>query len=60
LNHWNTRFQAEDYVYGKKPNIFLEENYITEVYSQKQIPYNSGGPRDINFLFIFGISEVLE
>jgi hypothetical protein len=154
LNQWNTRFQAEDYVYGKKPNIFLEETirklqlsgnalaiaegegrngvflaeqgmnvttwdyaesgldktkklaeehgvnvqtelvdlnnakwtsdawdeivcifghfpkelrektlvgvreavkpggyYITEVYSQKQIPYNSGGPRDINFLY---------
>ncbi|MCM3693418.1 SAM-dependent methyltransferase [Neobacillus niacini] len=154
MNQWNTRFQAEDYVYGKKPNIFLEETirklqlsgnalaiaegegrngvflaeqgmnvttwdyaesgldktkklaeergvniqtelvdlnnaewtpdawdeivcifghfplelrkktlagvreavkpggyYITEVYSQKQIPYNSGGPRDINFLY---------
>ncbi|WP_423801768.1 class I SAM-dependent methyltransferase [Neobacillus sp. SAB-20_R2A] len=154
MNQWNTRFQAENYVYGKEPNIFLAEMqkklqlsgnalciaegegrngvflaeqgmyvtawdyaesglkkaknlaeerrvkiktelvdlneatwkkdhwdeivcifghfpeelrkktllgvkeavkpggyYITEVYSQKQIPYNSGGPRDLNFLY---------
>lgn len=154
MNHWNTRFQGENYVYGKEPNIFLtevhrklsirgqaltiaegegrnavylaqqgmdvttwdyaesglekteklaeernvnvdtqlidlneatwEQNrwdeivciyghfpeelrtktllgvkdavkpggyYVTEVYSYKQIPYNSGGPRDLNFLY---------
>jgi hypothetical protein len=154
MNQWNTRFQAENYVYGKKPNVFLAEfmeklqlsgnalaiaegegrngvflaeqgmkvttwdyaesglektkklaeecgvevhtelvdlnnatwkrdqwdeivcifghfpeelrkktllgvkeavkpggYFITEVYSQQQIPYNSGGPRDLNFLY---------
>lgn len=154
MNQWNTRFQTENYVYGKQPNAFLEEiqkkrqlsgdtlviaegegrngvflaehganvttwdyaesgliktnklakergvsiqtelvdlnhakwtrdkwdqivcifghfpeelrrqtllgvkeavkpggYYITEVYSQQQIPYNSGGPRDINLLY---------
>lgn len=25
MNHWNTRFQAESYVYGKEPNVFLTE-----------------------------------
>jgi cyclopropane fatty-acyl-phospholipid synthase-like methyltransferase len=25
MNHWNTRFQAENYVYGKEPNVFLCE-----------------------------------
>lgn len=25
--------------------------YVTEVYSKKQIPYNSGGPRDIELLY---------
>jgi hypothetical protein len=25
MNHWNTRFQAESYVYGKEPNVFLSE-----------------------------------
>ena len=25
VNQWNTRFQAENYVYGKNPNVFLEE-----------------------------------
>ena len=25
MNHWNARFQAEDYVYGKEPNVFLKE-----------------------------------
>lgn len=24
-NHWNTRFQAEKYVYGREPNVFLAE-----------------------------------
>lgn len=154
MNFWNTRFQMENYVYGKKPNVFLEKTqrklqisgkvlaiaegegrnavflaeqgmdvtawdyaesglektkklakersvnvhttlidlneatwekdkwdeivsifghfpeelrtkillgvktavkpggyYITEVYSHKQIPYNSGGPRELNFLY---------
>ncbi|PAV28714.1 SAM-dependent methyltransferase [Virgibacillus profundi] len=25
MNKWNTRFQTENYVYGKEPNAFLEE-----------------------------------
>jgi hypothetical protein len=25
MNHWNSRFQAEKYVYGKEPNVFLSE-----------------------------------
>ena len=25
MNPWNTRYQAENYVYGKEPNVFLEE-----------------------------------
>ncbi|MFJ5769367.1 SAM-dependent methyltransferase [Psychrobacillus sp. NPDC093180] len=25
MNHWNARFQTEDYVYGKEPNVFLKE-----------------------------------
>lgn len=25
VNHWNTRFQSENYVYGKEPNAFLKE-----------------------------------
>lgn len=25
MNHWNTRFQTENYVYGKEPNVFLAE-----------------------------------
>lgn len=25
MNHWNTRFQTENYVYGKEPNAFLKE-----------------------------------
>ncbi|MEK4023124.1 SAM-dependent methyltransferase [Sporosarcina sp. FSL W7-1283] len=25
MNHWNTRFQSENYVYGKEPNVFLKE-----------------------------------
>ncbi|MFJ7969926.1 class I SAM-dependent methyltransferase [Psychrobacillus sp. NPDC096389] len=25
MNHWNTRFQSENYVYGKEPNAFLKE-----------------------------------
>lgn len=25
MNHWNERFQKEDYVYGKEPNVFLKE-----------------------------------
>lgn len=25
MNHWNTRFQAENFVYGKEPNVFLKE-----------------------------------
>jgi hypothetical protein len=24
-NHWNTRFQAENYVYGTEPNVFISE-----------------------------------
>lgn len=25
VNQWNTRFQSENYVYGKTPNVFLKE-----------------------------------
>jgi len=25
MNHWNTRFQSEQYVYGREPNVFLTE-----------------------------------
>lgn len=25
MNHWNTRFQADNYVYGMEPNVFLTE-----------------------------------
>lgn len=25
VNHWHTRFQTEDYIYGREPNIFLTE-----------------------------------
>lgn len=25
MNPWNSRFQAENYVYGKEPNVFLSE-----------------------------------
>ncbi|MCL6571323.1 MAG: methyltransferase domain-containing protein [Bacillus sp. (in: Bacteria)] len=25
MNNWNTRFQADNYVYGKDPNVFLAE-----------------------------------
>ncbi|WP_428910629.1 SAM-dependent methyltransferase [Niallia sp. Krafla_26] len=25
MNPWHSRFQSEDYIYGKKPNVFLEE-----------------------------------
>ncbi|MBS4204410.1 SAM-dependent methyltransferase [Lederbergia citrea] len=25
MNHWNTRFQTENYVFGKEPNVFLAE-----------------------------------
>lgn len=25
MNHWNTRFQTENYVYGTEPNVFLAE-----------------------------------
>ena len=25
MNHWNKRFQTENYVYGKVPNVFLTE-----------------------------------
>ncbi|KAB7706216.1 methyltransferase domain-containing protein [Bacillus aerolatus] len=25
MNHWNTRFQAQNYVYGTEPNVFLSE-----------------------------------
>lgn len=25
MNHWNTRFQTENYVYGREPNVFLKE-----------------------------------
>ncbi|MET3699370.1 tellurite resistance protein TehB [Bacillus oleivorans] len=25
MNHWNTRFEKEQYVYGKNPNVFLED-----------------------------------
>ena len=25
MNHWNTRFQVENYVYGKEVNVFLRE-----------------------------------
>ena len=25
MNMWNARFQKENYVYGTKPNVFLEE-----------------------------------
>lgn len=25
MNHWNKRFQSENYVYGKEPNVFLTE-----------------------------------
>lgn len=25
MNHWNTRFQTENYVYGREPNVFLTE-----------------------------------
>ncbi len=25
MNHWNTRFQTENYVYGREPNAFLSE-----------------------------------
>ena len=25
MNQWNTRFQSENYVYGKTPNVFLKE-----------------------------------
>jgi len=25
VNHWNTSFQTEDYVYGREPNVFLTE-----------------------------------
>jgi hypothetical protein len=32
--------------------------YVTEVYSQHQIPYKSGGPRDVQFLY--GPEEFLE
>jgi 2-polyprenyl-3-methyl-5-hydroxy-6-metoxy-1,4-benzoquinol methylase len=24
-NHWNNRFQAENYVYGTEPNVFISE-----------------------------------
>ena len=25
MNHWNTRFQTDNYIYGKEPNTFLTE-----------------------------------
>ncbi|MBS4207275.1 methyltransferase domain-containing protein [Bacillus sp. FJAT-50079] len=25
MNHWHTRFQKENYVYGREPNVFLKE-----------------------------------
>lgn len=25
MNHWNQRFQSENYIYGKEPNVFLTE-----------------------------------
>jgi SAM-dependent methyltransferase len=25
MNHWDTRFQSEQYVYGREPNVFLTE-----------------------------------
>lgn len=24
-NHWNNRFQTENYVYGTEPNVFISE-----------------------------------
>lgn len=29
LNHWNERFNQEQYVYGKEPNVFLEDMHKT-------------------------------
>jgi cyclopropane fatty-acyl-phospholipid synthase-like methyltransferase len=36
---------------GVRESVKPSGYFITEVYSQKQIPYNSGGPRELNFLY---------
>lgn len=50
MNSWNTRFQNENYVYGTKPNIFLEEIQKKLQLSGKALAIAEGEGRNAVFL----------
>jgi len=50
MNHWNTRFQDENYVYGTKPNVFLEEAHSQLQLSGNALSIAEGEGRNAVFL----------
>ncbi|MDN4493573.1 methyltransferase domain-containing protein [Ureibacillus aquaedulcis] len=50
MNFWHSRFQGEDYVYGKKPNLFLEEAQLKLQLTGKALAIAEGEGRNAVFL----------
>jgi 2-polyprenyl-3-methyl-5-hydroxy-6-metoxy-1,4-benzoquinol methylase len=50
MNHWNTRFQADNYVYGIEPNIFLAEMQKKLQLSGEALAIAEGEGRNAVFL----------
>lgn len=50
MNHWHTRFQAKEYIYGTKPNVFLEDVQKKLSLSGKALAIAEGEGRNAVFL----------
>jgi hypothetical protein len=50
MNHWNTRFQNENYVYGTEPNVFLEDTQKKLNLSGNALAIAEGEGRNAVFL----------
>lgn len=50
MNHWNNRFQTENYVYGTEPNVFLSEMHKKLQLSGDALTIAEGEGRNAVFL----------
>lgn len=56
MNHWNTRFQGESYIYGKEPNAFLKEIHKKLKVSGNALAIAEGEGRNAVYLAEQGMS----
>lgn len=56
MNHWNTRFQAEHYLYGTEPNVFLLQMQKKLQLSGKALAIAEGEGRNAVFLAEYGMN----